>query len=456
MSETIHIYHTNDFHSHFENWPRIRRFLQERKKWHEEAGESVLIFDIGDHIDRSHPYTEATLGKGNVKLLNKAGYDGATIGNNEGMTLPKEGLNHLYEEAAFPVICANLYDENGKRPSWCRPYHIYELKNGWKVGVTGVTAYLPESYHLLGWKITLPLDELKAQVEYLAQETDLVVVLSHLGMHEDDKIAQEMEEVDIVMGAHTHHIYHQGKWVNDTLLAAAGKFGNYVGHIVVEIEPASKKGIEKKALLYDVHELKPAIGEEEETARYQSEGKRLLSQPVVKLDRELSIDWFKASPLAEWLCEGLREWCDADCAIINAGLLLRPLRKGTITKFDLHQLLPHPINPCTITLNGGVLKKIIDQTLDEKWPHMQVKGFGFRGKIWGEFVYDRIDIDRDNGSVKINGQELNLDKQYRLAVPDLFTYGAFFPELVRTQEKQYYMPEFLRDLMEWKLVRVFG
>jgi 2',3'-cyclic-nucleotide 2'-phosphodiesterase (5'-nucleotidase family) len=428
----------------------------ERKKSHEEAGESVLIFDIGDHIDRSHPFTEATLGQGNVKLLNKAGYDGVTIGNNEGMTLPKEGLNHLYDDAQFPVICANLYDESGKRPSWCLPYKIYELKNGWKVGVTGATAYLSHAYCLLGWKVTPPLEELKAQVDFLARETDLVVVLSHLGKYEDDKIAYEMEGADIVIGAHTHHVYPRGKEIKETLLAAAGKFGNYTGHIMIEIDPAAKKVVSKKALLYDVSEMKPADHENEENVYYQKEGKRLLSRPVVKLDRDLSVDWFKISPLVKWLCEGLREWCEADCAVLNAGLVLGPLRKGVATKFDIHQILPHPINPCAITLNGAELKKFIHQTFDEKWPHKQVKGFGFRGKIWGIFAYDQIEISKNKEIIKIKGQKIIPEKQYRLAVPDLFTYGSFFPKLAQAKEKQYYMPEFLRDLMEWKLLRIFS
>ena len=43
MEEVIHIYHTNDLHSHFEHWPRIQSFLQERKRWHNEAGEEFLL-----------------------------------------------------------------------------------------------------------------------------------------------------------------------------------------------------------------------------------------------------------------------------------------------------------------------------------------------------------------------------------------------------------------------------
>ena len=49
----------------------------------------LSYFDIGDYVDRSHPFTEGTIGKGNTQLLNEAGYDAVTIGNNEGITMSK-------------------------------------------------------------------------------------------------------------------------------------------------------------------------------------------------------------------------------------------------------------------------------------------------------------------------------------------------------------------------------
>ncbi|WML47060.1 hypothetical protein RCG23_15870 [Neobacillus sp. PS3-34] len=116
--ETIHIYHSNDIHSHFEHWPRIHSLFEERKRWHKDAGDEVFLFDIGDHMDRWHPYTEATMGKGNTDLLNNAGYTAVTIGNNEGITLPHEELDTLYEHAKFDVLAANLYQADGNRPNW--------------------------------------------------------------------------------------------------------------------------------------------------------------------------------------------------------------------------------------------------------------------------------------------------------------------------------------------------
>jgi len=133
--EEIHIYHTNDLHSHFEHWPRIRSFLQERKKLHDSTGEEVLLFDIGDHIDRWHPLTDASRGKHNTALLNEIGYNAVTIGNNEGITLSYEDLDTLYNEREFDVIVANLFTAEQIRPNWVDPYRIYPLKNGMRVAV---------------------------------------------------------------------------------------------------------------------------------------------------------------------------------------------------------------------------------------------------------------------------------------------------------------------------------
>ncbi|MFZ2425638.1 MAG: metallophosphoesterase, partial [Trichococcus flocculiformis] len=124
----LHIYHINDLHSHFENWPKIRRFLLEKKAFHEMNGEEVLLFDIGDACDRVHPLTEATNGKANIELLNQVPFDAVTIGNNEGIGNDKRQLDELYDDAEFPVVLANLYDpETDALPTWAQPYLIKTL-----------------------------------------------------------------------------------------------------------------------------------------------------------------------------------------------------------------------------------------------------------------------------------------------------------------------------------------
>lgn len=442
--EVVHIYHTNDIHSHFKDWPRIVTLLKQRKKWHKSVGDEVLIFDIGDHMDRWHPLSDATLGKGNVALLNSAYYDGITIGNNEGITLPHDSLNEMYDHADFPVLVANLYHLDHRRPHWAKPFHIFTTKNGVRIGVIGLTANFTEFYEQLQWKVTDPLQELAIQINELSLATDVIVLLSHLGMKVDEKIAETYPQIDVILGAHTHHIFHEGKLINNTILGAAGKFGNYVGHVTLTIDEHSKQIMNKKAWLYDTNELPPIDGENEMITNLLMMGESLLQTEVTKL----LVDQTTTS-LASKLCEALREWCQADCALLNEGLILAPLKKGTVTKFDLLQICPHPINPCIINVSGKQLTEIILHTLDEKWRSFRMVGFGFRGTLIGQFLYDEIDIVY--GNMYVQKQPIQLERKYKLAIPDMFTFGKIFPEISMVTKKQYLLPEFLRDLLQWKL-----
>ncbi|MEM5598275.1 metallophosphoesterase [Niallia circulans] len=193
----------------------------------------------------SHPYTEATKGRINTQLLNEEHYDAVTIGNNEGITLSYEGLDHLYDEAKFDVIVANLYKRNGERPDWAIPHQIFKTAKGTKIGVIGITAYFEKLYELLGWKLTEPIEELSKQLEKIRGNVDIIVLLSHLGINDDEMIAANYPEIDVILGAHTHHIFHQGKIINNNLQGAAGKYGYYLGHIELKVD-ASKRVIDKK------------------------------------------------------------------------------------------------------------------------------------------------------------------------------------------------------------------
>lgn len=457
MEEVIHIYHTNDVHSHLEHWPSIHKLLSERRRWHEEAGDEVLIFDIGDHLDRWHPLSDATRGKANCRLLNEAGYTAATIGNNEGITLPFEDLDSMYLEKKFELLVANLYKPDGSRPDWAKPYFTYISKKGTRIGIIGLTVNFARFYEQLGWKLTDPIDELKICLEELRGKTDIIILLSHLGIHDDELIAGMFPEIDVILGGHTHHILHEGKNVGFTLLAGAGKYGYYTGHVTLKVEESTKRMISKRAVLYDMNDVTKAEEEHEIAESYYTMGKELMAKPVVVLPEDLEADPMKHSVLSRLLTQALREWCDADCAFMNAGMLLAGLKKGEVTQFDLLEICPHPINPCTISLSGAELKEVLLQTRDEKWPHLQIKGLGFRGTVMGVMEYAGIEFFSQNNvqQIIINGLPIDSKKQYLLAIPDMFTFGRFFPVIQRAEEKEYWLPEFLRNLLEWKLTETY-
>lgn len=445
--EKIYLYHTNDLHSHLENWPRIKQFLQKQQKLHNESGEDSFLFDIGDFIDRWHPYTEATMGIGNIALLNECRYTAATIGNNEGVNLPHDDLDKLYEYADFDVLVANFFNKDGSYPEWVKPYKIYQTPTGTKIGVLGLTAIFAQLYDQLGWKLTEPIEELRKWVKQLKQESDMVILLSHLGLRDDERIAAEFTEIDVILGAHTHHVLETGEMAGDTLIGAAGKYGYYVGQVILEIND-QKTISSKSALLFNVNDLPPVKNEEREIQLFLDKGKDLLSQTITTLQRPLVADPFKETDLALLLCRAVKEWCQADCAMINAGLLLGPLA-GDVTKYDLLTICPHPINPCVVELTGEELIAVIEESMDETLHHRHIKGLGFRGDKLGIFVYDGVEFVE--GRVLVGGMEPATEKTYTLALPDMFTFGHFFKRVIPQKAKNYFLPEFMRDLLKWKL-----
>src|SRR5690625_3210269 len=259
MKENIHIFYTNDLHSYFDHWPQVVAFLKRRRQDVKKRHETSWTVDIGDHMDRVHPITEASMGRANVALLNDAQYDMVTIGNNEGITLSHENLSHLYHEASFDVVCSNLNSRRDEHPRWLKRSKIMTSRHGVRVGFIGLTVPFNPYYHLLDWHVERSEETIARELTLLKGKTDVIVLLSHLGLDEDKAIAQAFPEIDVIIGGHTHHLLRTGEVVNESLLTAAGKFCTYVGEVTLTWDHEQQRLIHKLAHTTNVHHLYPDI-----------------------------------------------------------------------------------------------------------------------------------------------------------------------------------------------------
>lgn len=461
MQHKIHIYHTNDLHSHFANWPKIATYIKEQQQACIGKGEEFLTIDIGDHADRSHIITEGTDGEGNVRLLNQLNYDYATIGNNEGITFDHEQLNNLYNDANFKVLLANIKEKDGSSPKWAIPHHIHETRSGLKIGLFGVTAPYYKYYELLGWQALDPIEAVKEQVEFLKGKTDCIIFLSHLGLDQDRFIAETIEGIDVILGGHTHDLLRNGDTVKSTLINQAGRQCDYAGHI--ELIFNNNKIITKKAESIDVRVYKNDPETEQTLKMLEKEAKANLQKPIIKLQHTMPIDWFAPSPLASFLAETVKDWCEADIGMVNAGLLLGELPAGEITREILHKICPHPINACKVFIKGDELKEIILQSFTKEMVEKRFKGLGFRGEVMGRMIFAGVEVSGEVledqefhvREIIILGEPLDTGKTYAVATLDMFTFGAFYPSIVQNETKIYYLPHMLRDLLAWNLKRLY-
>src|SRR5699024_12003947 len=65
---------------------------------------------------------------------------------------------------------------------------------------------------------------------------DLIVMMSHLGMYDDETLANRFPTLFRSLSSHTHHHFEKGERVNGVLLAAAGRYGEYIGEVTLTFE----------------------------------------------------------------------------------------------------------------------------------------------------------------------------------------------------------------------------
>ncbi|WP_010272121.1 bifunctional metallophosphatase/5'-nucleotidase [Paenibacillus senegalensis] len=456
--QKIVILHTNDIHSHYEQMPKIATAFRTLEAKH--AGIPLLKIDVGDHMDRMRIATDGTDGAANIAIMNATGYHLAVPGNNEGLTFTQEQLAVNYGRLAnFIVLGGNMgIAPDGELPSWLSSHWIQEM-NGIKLGFIGVTAYYPEFYALLNWQLHEPLSVIAQEVEALAQEVDSIVLLSHLGIAKDRQIAETIPGIDLILGAHTHHLFEEVTLCEDTYMAAAGCFGRYIGEVELSYDRASKKLVRIEGGSHSVEDYEMASDITRLIENYEVQGEDRLSETVTILEQPLTNSWKQESPLGNLLASGIREWVGAEIGLVNAGQLLGGLEEGRVTRKMLLTLCPSPINPCKFLLPGRKLLVTLEEALLDDYINKPIKGFGFRGKILGTLCLDGIQVEYDENavphhkirSVTVNGAPLQLDRHYWIGTLDMFTFGSGYLTLSEGTQTEFFLPEFLRDLLAHQL-----
>jgi 2',3'-cyclic-nucleotide 2'-phosphodiesterase (5'-nucleotidase family) len=281
-----------------------------------------------------------------------------------------------------------------------------------------------------------------------------VVLLSHLGLPFDEKAAREIKGIDVILGAHTHQLLKKGEWRENTLITQTGKFGTHVGKLEIEYDTEKKKIHSLKETAVSLEE-EPDRKTEEQLQLWQKRSADYLSEQIGTVDHDMVPDDFYDNELAIILAKALKDWCEGDIGMVNAGVIVGRIEKGPVTRGDFHRVCPHPINPCKVSLSGKEVLEILKRGLQKDFQAFELKGFGFRGKRIGKLIYSgltyKTDKDGELTDVQINGSALQSHAVYRVATTDMFTFGRLLPQVKAASEKDYYLPEMLRDLLAWAL-----
>ncbi|MGY6561845.1 MAG: bifunctional metallophosphatase/5'-nucleotidase [Luteibaculaceae bacterium] len=271
IPKKIVILHTNDQHSRIEPFPdtdprnagrggfaRRATLIQQIRK----ENEHVLLFDCGDIIQGT-PYFNMFKGSLEIELMNKMGYDAATVGNHE-FDGGIENLASLIDQAEFPFLSANYNFSGNVVAGKTQAYKIFELED-FKIGVFGLgikLAGLVDPEMSAGTVYNDPIKTANETAALLKEKgCDYVIVLSHLGHEYDNKnypsdvvLASQSKDINMILGGHTHTFLNEPQKIAnqsgmEVIINQVGWAGINLGMLTLENQGEHGGIVEKSRVL---------------------------------------------------------------------------------------------------------------------------------------------------------------------------------------------------------------
>jgi 5'-nucleotidase/UDP-sugar diphosphatase len=168
------------------------------KRERARAGRSLHL-DSGDSFQGA-PIFNLNLGEAEYRLLSLLGVDAAVIGNHEFDAGAANFTRQLKSEARFPVLAANYFWEDWNQQNsnqtalYTSPYTVKNL-GGLRVGIIGL-ANISSMNSIIERGNSLqviPLEQnevLRNYVDILRPAVDLILVVSHAGLTEDQDLVR--------------------------------------------------------------------------------------------------------------------------------------------------------------------------------------------------------------------------------------------------------------------------
>lgn len=433
-TEKLTILHVNDFHGRV--FPHIdttvdrekpmggAAYLAEMVNEHRaENPEGVILVSAGDMFQGT-PVSNLFRGRPVLDTMNMLRFDAMTLGNHE-FDWGTSVLEDIVSSGEVPFVSANVVDRNGRYLPGMSPYIIIE-KKGFKVAVIGLTtretAYTTKRDNVRGLEFLEP-DKVLPEIVKEARKkgAQLVVLLTHLGLEEDKRLARALS-VDVIVGGHSHTVLTQPVFVNRTVIVHAGYNGLYLGVLELTLDEKSGK------LLHGTQKgrLRPVSagpndrfdkGVARMTKSYNEAIKNKFEQIVGESEVDLDRCRDGESILGDVITDGMRESARADIAVHNSAGIRADISAGAITLEQVYTALPFDNDLVAMDLKGRDLVRLFEKSAGLNKGMLQVSG--------AKIVYDMgAPEGRRVVEVRIAGAPLDPSRIYRIVTNDFLAAGG--------------------------------
>jgi 5'-nucleotidase len=312
------------------------------------------------------------------------------------------------------------------------------IKNidGIRVGIFGLstpeTSYKTSPKNVMGYQFLSPQEIAKEQVSFLkSQNVDIIIALVHLGVDESTQIQERstaiaMEGVDLIIDGHSHSVLNNGMLVNKTLIVQSGALSNNLGKVIINFDE-NTKSIKMKASLINVKETLDVKEDSDIVSiikKYQEKNAKITSKKITTIDFNLegSRDIVRSSQrnLGKLIALSLKQYSNADIALINSGGIRASIAKGSVSYGDVISVLPFGNYGIVLELSGADIIEVLEYGMvdlpNPSGKLLQVAGISFD-----------VNITKKNNrvsNVMIADEKLDLKKYYKVATTDFTAIGG--------------------------------
>ena len=390
--------------------------------------EKNVIYSISGDMFRGSLIDSEFQGLSTIEIMNMLAPDVVTIGNHEA----DYGLAHmLFIEkcASFPIINANMYikyvgtrlfnshfikEIDGMRVMFIGILTEEVLKNTKSEGVVGTLIDIQDAVSEIS----------KICDAYRTEDVDLTVLLTHIGIEEDKKLAEALDPacgIDIIIGGHSHTLLEEPCVVAGIPIVQAAVGTDQIGRFDIMVDtdkncidsytwqciPITEENCPRdEALEKVVSEYKDYT--DEKYGRILTRFPRAYTHPKRNMETELG----------NLLAECMRDQIGADLVLIGSGSIRKTSLGPAVTVRDFLEIFPFAEPAFGFRLTGKQLRHIVtfmlreDSFLDSE----HNEWFQFSKGFCCEF-------DRKNHqviSLKMNGKEVGDEDMYTVVMQKFF------------------------------------
>lgn len=428
----------------------IARFVTRVRELKQEAvsrgePEAMCLFS-GDAFNPSLTST-VTKGRHMVPALNAVGIDVACYGNHD-FDFGEDQLGEMAAETNFPWLISNVTMKDTGSTLGSGLKTLITDWHGRKIGFMGLIEY--------EWLVTLHtiepndviFEDFCTCARTLAKAlrdggAELVIALTHMRAPNDELLAREVLELDLILGGHDHHYDVKPVGPHGTYVLKSGTDFRDITVLRLRFTEGDEGSRGFEVLDTSHVQVDSSVAEDPDMktlvdecgARVGGAMDQFIGYTAVDLDSRFSTIRTRESNVGNFVADVMRDGLRTDVALVNSGTLRADaiLDTGALRMRDLLSLLPMLDELCVLRLTGADLLRILENGVSQ-YPRLegrflQVSGVSFAfdaAKPGGQ----RIDV----ASVCVGQAPLDPVASYTVCTLDFLRHGKDGFDAFKTAE----------------------